>query len=65
MNYLKRVVKQKQPDCIFLMETKVNKACMVRVCRSLKFKNLVIMEAKGIAEGITLMWTDDFKIDCT
>lgn len=62
--YLKMVIRQKQPDCIFLMETKLDKNRMERIYHSLKFKYSVIMEAKGSAGGITLMWSEEINIQC-
>lgn len=62
--YLKSVIRQKQSDCMFLIETKVNKAKMDQKCRSLNFKNLLILEAMRIAGEIALMWIEETNIEC-
>lgn len=62
--YLKRVVKARRPECVFLMETKVDRARMERVGRSLNFKNSEIVDPNGLAGGLALFWSEDIELEC-
>lgn len=59
---MKSLVRRHHPSCIFLCETKSNRNRLERVCRRLGFHNAEIVEAKGSAGGLCLMWTDDYNI---
>lgn len=51
------------PHCLFLIETKSNKLRMQRVAMMLGFKHYEIVEAKGLAGSLALMWIDQLKMN--
>ena len=44
------------PDIIFLCETKATDSRMKVVMKKLRFSNRVVIDAKGTAGGLTMMW---------
>lgn len=58
------MVKKYEPKCLFLMETKSDRRKMEKVYRRLNFQNWFIVEARGLAGGLALLWTDDIDIEC-
>lgn len=63
VNFLRCLVKFHCPNCDFLIETKCGAEQMERVARMLGFNNFEIVEARGTAGGLILMWTDDVNIE--
>ena len=59
---LKAQIKGNSPDIIFLSETKAFKARMKKVLFSLKFADMYVVEAKGIAGGLCVMWKAGLSI---
>ena len=59
---LKAQIKGNSPDIIFLSETKATKARMKKVLFSLKFADMCVVEAKGIADGLCVMWKASLSI---
>ena len=55
-------VKGNSPDIIFLSETKASVERMKVVLKAIKFANMCVVEAKGIAGGICVMWKSGFSI---
>ncbi|XP_075674808.1 uncharacterized protein LOC142643997 [Castanea sativa] len=52
-----------KPDVIFLCETKANEECMEYVKRRVGFNENVVIEAKGRAGGLCLMWRNNVQIE--
>lgn len=42
----------------------MNRVRMEHICRSLNFQKFVIVEANGLARGLTLMWKEEVDIGC-
>lgn len=63
VNFLRSIVKTHSPNCVFLLEKKSGSNHIEWVCRMLGFNNFKMVEARGIAGGLVLMWTDDVKIE--
>ena len=59
---LKAQIKGTSPDVIFLSETKASTSKMVEVMNAIKFSNLCVVEAKGTAGGICVMWKVGYAI---
>jgi exonuclease III len=59
---LHRLVKEKKPDLVFLMETKmINKKCdPIRI--KLGFDYLFCVDCVGRSGGLILMWKDNFNV---
>lgn len=53
---LKAQIKGNSPDIIFLSETKASVSRMKDVLKSIKFFDMCVVEAKGAAGGICVMW---------
>ena len=60
---LKAQIKGSKPDILFLCETKASKDRMEQVMHSLSFSNLVVVDAKGIARGLYLMWNASSHVE--
>lgn len=50
-----------QPQCIFLIEKKGNNARMRRLACTRGFNGC---EARGLAGGLTMMWTGEVVLEC-
>ena len=59
---LEAQIKGARPDLIFLSETRATNARMNSVKSSLKFDNKIVMEAKGSAGGLCMMWKNGLTI---
>ncbi|KAH1108543.1 hypothetical protein J1N35_012311 [Gossypium stocksii] len=59
---LRHLLKQHNPQMVFLMETKLNKKCMEKVRRSYGFMNGIEVEADGSRSGLCLAWMGDTSI---
>ena len=59
---LKAQIKSTRPDLVFLFETKANVSRMDDVKRYLKFDNKSVVEAKGSAGGLCLLWKNGLSI---
>lgn len=64
LNYLKRIIRNLKPDCIFLMETKCYFRRMEKICKALNYTNFFIVEARGAMGDLVLMWTKEMVIEC-
>lgn len=53
---LKAKIKGNSPDVIFLCETKASATGMKEVLKSINFADMCVVETKGIAGGICIMW---------
>ena len=59
---LKAHVKGNSPDIIFLSETKASIHRMKLVLKAIKFVDICVVKAKGIASGICVMWKSSLSI---
>ena len=55
-------IKRARPDVVFLSETKANKNRMDYVKKFVKFDNSCVVEAKGYAGGLCIMWKNGLAI---
>lgn len=55
---LRRMVKVKKPNMIFIMETKLEKNKMETVRIKRGFSNLFVIESMGRSGGLALFWDD-------
>ena len=56
-------IKGARPDVVFLSETKTNEKCMEFVKSSVKFDNKFIVEAKGSAGGLCILWKNSMSLN--
>ena len=56
-------IKGAKPDVVFLSETKANESRMEFVKNFLKFDNKIVVEAKGSAGGLCIMWKTSLVIN--
>ncbi|XP_055962295.1 uncharacterized protein LOC130015681 [Mercurialis annua] len=74
-NILRDYVKNLKPNVVFLMETRMDKRRMERVCRNLEMEGLFTVDCEGKSGGLALMWgssgtkvtilgSSKFHIDC-
>uniref|UniRef100_A0A803PAA5 Reverse transcriptase n=1 Tax=Cannabis sativa TaxID=3483 RepID=A0A803PAA5_CANSA len=59
---LKVWVKKYNPDCIFLMETKVQEVKMKVLARNLGFVNAVCISSKGLSGGSCFFWNNNLNL---
>ena len=55
-------IKRARPDVVFLSETKANKNRMDYVKKFVNFDNSCVVEAKGYAGGLCIMWKNGLAI---
>jgi ribonuclease HI len=60
---LYRLVKQKKPIMVFLMETKLRKKKMEAIRCKLGFPNMLVVDSVGRSGGLALLWGDDIYLD--
>lgn len=60
---LRGIIKSRQPDLIFLMETKNKDEVVQAVARRMKYGNCLIEPAEGKSGGLCIMWSWEGKID--
>lgn len=56
INELRELCRSHQPAVVFLMETKAPKERVERIRRTLKFKDMFVVEARGLSGGLCLLW---------
>jgi len=59
---LRAQIKGTRPDFIFLSETKADVNCMEYFKSYLKFDNKLVVESKGRAEGLCILWKNGLSI---
>ncbi|XP_059431505.1 uncharacterized protein LOC132165008 [Corylus avellana] len=57
-----RLVKQKQPIMVFLMETKLRKEKMESIRCKLEFASMFVVESVGKSGGMALLWGEDVNV---
>ena len=58
----KAYLKGNSPDVVFLSETKASFSRMQFILKSIKFADMCVVEAKGLADGICMMWRSGITI---
>jgi exonuclease III len=53
---LRRMVKEKKPNLVFLMETKLRQKQMESIRVKLGFKNVFVVDCIGKGGGLALFW---------
>jgi exonuclease III len=56
------MVNEKQPNLLFLMETKVQNSTMQKICASIGFKGMLTMEQVGRSRGLAFLWKDNREV---
>lgn len=57
-----RLIKQKKPAMVFLMETKLRKIKMENVRCKLGYLNMFVVDRVGRSGGLALLWSDDILV---
>ena len=60
---LRRMVKDKRHNFVFLMETKLRKNKMENVWMKIGFNNMFIVECVGKSGGLALFWEDGIDME--
>ena len=60
---LEKVVSFEDPNCIFLMETKLVVSKMDGIKERLKRSQGLVVPSKGRSEGLALLWKKELKVD--
>jgi exonuclease III len=60
---LHRMVKQKKPILVFLMETKLRHDRMEAIRRKLEFPNMLDVDCIGKSGGLALLWNEEVKLE--
>lgn len=60
---LKELVKFHSPDCIFLMESRINFNRIDAICKVLGFSKVVTVEPIGIGGGLSLLWNQSLNVE--
>ncbi|XP_059436088.1 uncharacterized protein LOC132169016 [Corylus avellana] len=60
---LRRIVREKKPNVVFLMETKLCNTRMERVRLQLGFDNMFVVDSVGRSGGLALMWQYDSGVE--
>lgn len=63
LNFLSSIVKNFKPSCLLLMEPKCKKLRMESICHKLGFRSNHIIEANGLAGGLSLMWNEEINLE--
>ncbi|XP_042983221.1 uncharacterized protein LOC122312630 [Carya illinoinensis] len=59
---LKKIVKDKCPNLVFLVETKAGKQRLESVRRSLKLDGCFVVHSVGLSGGIALLWKEEWEV---
>lgn len=55
-------MKAKDPNLLFLMETKKKKSYLERLRCRLKFENMFIVPRRNLGGGLTQLWKNDLNL---
>jgi exonuclease III len=58
-----RLVKEKRPKLVFLMETKLRSYRVEGIKIRMGFRNVFVVDCVGKSGGLALMWSDDIQVD--
>ena len=56
------LISKKDPKIVFLMETKVEKITIERICRKLKFVNFFVIPMVNQGGGLALLWRENINL---
>ena len=56
------LISKKDPKIVFLMETKVEKVTIERICRKLKFVNFFVVPRVNQGGGLALLWRENINL---
>ena len=56
------LISKKDPKIVFLMETKVEKITIERICRKLKFVNFFVVPRVNQGGGLALLWRENINL---
>ncbi|KAL5551835.1 hypothetical protein UlMin_002011 [Ulmus minor] len=60
---LRALINSSKPDCLILMETKINAASMSRIVGNLNFSNHVYVPPIGLSGGFCVAWKDSINME--
>ncbi|KAF7841674.1 reverse transcriptase [Senna tora] len=60
---LRDLIPQKNPQLVFLIETKAKGNKVNNLRRSLSFRHVFFVDSVGGSGGLTVMWSDDFHVE--
>ena len=60
---LRQLLKEKKPNIVFLMKTKLRSNKMERVRVQLGFKHMFVVDSVGKSGGLALFWTMDAGVE--
>ncbi|KAF3457421.1 hypothetical protein FNV43_RR02079 [Rhamnella rubrinervis] len=60
---LRGLVKKWKPSCLYLAETKCKSSGLLKLCKSLRFDHLEVVESIGRSGGLVLMWIKGIDIE--
>ncbi|KAL5558278.1 hypothetical protein UlMin_034489 [Ulmus minor] len=60
---LRALLHSSKPDCLILMETKVNDVTMIRILRNLDYSNHVYQPPVGLSGGLCVAWKDSMDME--
>ena len=60
---LRALIWTSSPDCLVLLETKVNPSSMQRILRQLNFPSNVYVPPIGLAGGFCVAWREGFDLE--
>ena len=58
-----RMVKDKRPSLVFLMETKLRSNKIERIQSRLGFQNVITVDGVGKSGGLALLWGEGIKVE--
>jgi exonuclease III len=60
---LRRMVKEKNPNLVFVMETKLQKNKMEGIRMKLGFDNMFVVDCVGKSRGLALFWGEEIRVE--
>jgi exonuclease III len=58
-----RLVKEKKPHLVFLMETKLQAHRMEKIRLCIGFESVLVINSVGRREGLALLWSSEVEVD--
>jgi exonuclease III len=58
-----RLVKEKRPSLVFLMETKMLSKCLEKIRVKIGFRNVFGVDSVGRSGGLALFWNDSLSVE--
>lgn len=63
VNFLAGLVKEHNPNCLCLFETKCGRKRMEHISGKLGFCNMIVVDSVGRAGGMMIMWNENVNIE--